>query len=35
MRVENLADRFDPHSTEVSYINVEQMAYNLFREVND
>lgn len=34
MRVENLADRFDAHSDQVSYINVEQMAWNMYKEVN-
>lgn len=34
MRVENLADRFDAHSDQISYINVEQMALNLFKEAN-
>ena len=34
VRFENLADRFDSHSNETSYINLKEFADNIFADVN-
>jgi hypothetical protein len=34
VRFENLADRFDSHSNETSFINLNEFASNLYESVN-
>jgi hypothetical protein len=34
MRIENLADRFDKTSTKTSYVNVEKLANELYKDTN-
>lgn len=34
VRFENLADRFDSHSNETTYLNLNEFASNLYSSVN-
>jgi len=34
VRFENLADRFDSHTKDTSYVNLTEFASNLYKDVN-